>query len=326
MINVARVTLKRLLTEKPIIIAVFIVPIAIILLFSQMVASPDTNQVKFRLGILDTQYTHLTVQQKNDFNWVINTNLETLKADVLTEKIAGAVVLSEDGKRLETLYATQLNFGDHLVTLYENGVPKAVQNLDIVNQKRLVILNFLINYMMFSMIFIGADLTTLKQQNILKRLTAMPLKAYQLYGGQMLAFLTLLCLQIIEINVVIYVIIGAPLSINLLLSTGILIALSALVLCFGLLVTRLTENTALVPIICNLITIPLMMVSGTFMPVDQHPILSKLKYIAPQYWVVDAIKAINLETGTVALHFIVLIAMTFTVFTIAIAGRKPTLS
>lgn len=323
MINVARVTIKRLITEKPIFIAVFIVPIFIILLFSQMAASPDTGTVRYRLGILETQFDQLSPTQKESFNWFTTSDLSTLKDAVLTEKVAGGVLLKVGHNTIETLFATQPEFGSHLVSLYENGVPKSPERVDKTDQKRLVILNFLINYMMFSMIFIGTDLTTLKQENILRRLTAMPVKTVDLYGGQMIAFLSLLTLQIIEINVLIYIVIGAPLSLNLALSTGILVLMAALVLCFGLLVTRLTENNALIPVVCNLITIPLMMISGTFMPVDSMPILSKLKFFSPQYWVVDAIKIINQGTDNIGLHVVVLTVMTFAIFTLAVAGRKP---
>lgn len=325
MLTVARVTFKRLIRDRSVFIALFIVPVIIIFVFSKMSAVPADEEIKYRVGILKESESILTEGQKNHFNWVYFESEEAMKNSVLRGTIASGI-LFEEGKIKEVL-VTHESFGYYIMYAFEHKIlegEEKVSREDKSSQIK-VILNFLINYMLFSMIFIATDMTQLKNLNILKRMESMPLSSLEVFSGLLFAFASLLTLQILQINFVIYSVVGVPISENLLLSTLVFLLMSGVILSLGLLVTRFTENSSVIPIVCNLIAIPLMMISGTFMPVDHHPLLSKVKFLSPQYWVVDAVGQLNQGQTQVYLHLAVLFTMALMIFSVAIAGRKLSL-
>lgn len=324
MIRVAKITFKRLMQDKSVTIALFIVPIMIILVFSRMTAVPSNDQTIYRVGVLTSQKEYLPIPQGNNIRWITFETEDALRADVLLGRVAAGLVMDEKG--MSKVYALSEERGSFILHEIEYGIPKSAREEVNPTSQISVIMNFLINYMLFSMIFIATDVTALKSQRILHRMHAMPISPAHMFGGQVMAFLGLLCAQIMEIMIVIYLVLGVPLSSHILLSTLILLLMSGVILSFGLLVTRMTDNTGIVPLICNGIAVPLMMISGTFMPVDHHPIMSKLKVLSPQYWVVDAIAVLNAGSQRIGIHILVLAVMGVTVFSIAIAGRKVSLS
>lgn len=325
MLTVARVTFKRLIKEKPVLIALFMIPVLIILIFSKMSAVPTEEAIKYRVGILKQDQQSLTDVQERRFTWVTYESEEGLKNGVLRGLVSSGILFEKD--KVSEVLASNEGFGSFILSAFDDETLVEVKKESSEDKKGQikVILNFLINYMLFSMIFIATDITQLKNLNILKRMGSMPLSSSQMFGGLLLAFTALLTLQVIEINFVIYMVLGVPISQNLILSTLVFMLMSGVILSFGLLVTRFTENSSIIPILCNFIAVPLMMISGTFMPVDQHPIFSKIKFISPQYWVVDAVSVLNRGQGQVGLHLLVLFTMGFVIFTMSIAGRKPSM-
>lgn len=323
MLTVARVTFKRLLQEKPVLIALFIIPVVIILVFSKMSAVPTEESIKYRVGILMQDEHVLTPLQESRFTWVTYETEDALKNGVLRGLVSSGILF--ENEKVSEVLASNESFGSFILGEFYNERYEDDKK-DISQDKNAqikVILNFLINYMLFSMIFIATDITQLKNLNIFRRMGSMPLTSSQMFGGLLLAFTALLTLQVLEINFVIYMVLGVPISGNIILSTLVFMLMSGVILSFGLLVTRFTENSSIIPILCNFIAVPLMMISGTFMPVDHHPIFSKIKFISPQYWVVDAVSVLNSGQGQVWLHLAVLFTMGFVIFSVAIAGRKP---
>jgi len=327
MLKVARVTIERLLLDKTVLISLLIIPVIIILIFSKMsVSTPEETQL--RIGILENQSDLLTESQKSNFTILYAKDSETLKTNVIKGKIAAGFLL--EGEEVTKVFSLSEVYGEYALTQFKatESSEKKVQTVDrLTAQKKTVItiLNFLINYMMFSMIFIATDIVGLKRNRIMHRIGSMPLTEIQIFSGHLIAFLVLLTLQIIEVNLVIYLVVGIPLSANLLGGVLILMLLMVIVLSFGLLITRFTSNLSLVPLFCNGLLIPMMMASGTFMPVDQHPILSKVKLLTPQYWVVDAVKQMNQmgqgHTG-ILIHAAVLLIMGLLIFALAVVGQN----
>lgn len=324
MIKVARVTIERLLLDKTVLIALFVVPFFIILVFSKMTMAVPEN-VPLRIGILESQSSSLSESQRDAFTIVYAKDLDELKANVVKGKIAAGFLLSN--QEVIKVYSASEGYGEYALNSFNHSdeIEVTTQDGDETEAKKasiMIILNFLINYMMFSMIFIATDIVTLKRNFIMQRIGSMPLSELQIFAGHLIAFLALLTLQIIEVNIIIYLVVGIPLSANFFWGLLILMLMMVIVLSLGLLITRITSSLSLVPLFCNGLMIPLMMASGTFMPVDNHPVLSKLKFITPQYWVVDAIGQINQGQTQVAIHAVVLLTIALLTFALAVVGQN----
>lgn len=323
MLRVWSVTLKRLLLDKSILIALIVIPVIIIGAFTQFGLSNE-GESKIKIAVLENvQDNSIQSTLSNHFHVFRVKDIEGLKSLVETRKVAAGLHI--ENQVITQVYALDLKVGQGILVLAQNPpsvLPKSTdQNKESV---RKALIHFLINYMMFSMVMVASDIVSLKKIRVMARMHTLALSNRQIFSGLLLAFLTLLTIQIALVQVVTFIILGIPLTEHLLLGTGVLLLMMALVLSFGILVTRFTSQASLVPLFCNLMMIPLMMLSGTFMPHAPGSLLDTLKVFAPQYWVADALSLINSGQLHLMPHFAVLTAMTLFIFTLGTIQEKNT--
>lgn len=148
-----------------------------------------------------------------------------------------------------------------------------------------LLLNFMVNFFMFSMIYIVQELYDLKHWKILSRISCAPKSNLQFLAEIWLSMLGILLLQISCINLVSKKLFKAYL-IPIHWHSFILVALFAiLILAIGLSLSKLIKNSSLIALWINLIVLPTGMISGTFLPADMMPeALTRLGLIAPQFW------------------------------------------
>lgn len=321
MVRIAWVTLKRLVKDKTILIALLVVPLAIIIGFSFMTQPTNTVQ-PVKVAIVGDVPAFFEDAVSKNFSVFKASDADEAIRILQSGRVAGAFVFSQG--RLETVHVASESVGTVLINKLENTVPHTpiIDSDEALKRQRQGLINFLINYMMFSLISIAADLTALKENYVSKRLTAMPLRAYEVFGGHVLAFAVLLFAQVGLVHVAIELIWGIAMvdvpAFGLLIMFGMIL----LILSLGLLVARFSRQSAHVPMIANAVMVPLMMVSGTFMNLDGLGWLSRVKYFTPQYWVSDAYNMINSGQNAVSTHFMVLMAMALFVFSISIVGKR----
>lgn len=329
MLKVARVTIKRLLKDPTMLISLFVVPIAIITAFALFTQpQPDTSVERFSVAIVGPVPEAYVSALKAGFT---SSKVESVaKANRLVQegRVAGAFVFKDD--TLIQVKATSGFVGTRLLERLEKPLPSQKQErsqseaelLAARKESRQGLINFLINYMLFSMIAIASDLTLLKETRVDRRHTAMPLSAVQLYSGHVLAFATLLSIQIMVVQVAARQILGIPLVDSLVAGTAVLMAMVLISLCLGLLAAGFCRQASHVPMVANAMLMPLMMVSSTFMNLDGLGWLSRLKHFTPQHWVSDALMLINSGQPYVLTHLMVLITIALFIFSLSLAGRR----
>lgn len=321
MVRIAWVTLKRLVKDKTIMIALLFVPLVIILGFSMMTQPTNTVQ-PIKVAIVGDVPAVFQDAVSMNFSVFKATNEEDAVALLQSGRVAGTFVFSKG--HLKTVNVARQEVGTLLINKLENVEERAPLEdpEEALRQRRQGLINFLVNYMMFSLISIASDLTSLRENYVNKRLTAMLLRPYEVFGGHVLAFAVLLVAQVGLVHVAIELIWGIAMVDVLALGLMVMIGMILLTLSMGLLVARFSHQSAHVPMVANAVMIPLMMVSGTFMNLDGLGWLSRVKYFTPQYWVSDAYNMINQGQNAVSLHFAVLMAMALFVFSLSIVGKR----
>ena len=321
MVRVAWVTLRRLLKDRTILIALLFVPLVIILGFA-FITQPAAQVQPIKVAIVGEVPAVYKAAVAQNFSVFKAAN--ELKAVTLIQsgRVAGAFVFSEGA--LVAVKVSKQEVGGILVDKLETvkeDLP-VVDPLRALKQRREGLIDFLINYMLFSLIAIATDLTSLKENRVALRLTAMPLRTVDVFGGHVLAFTVLLLMQVTLVYVAMYAVLGIVMVDVLPLGLLVMFGMILLTLSLGLLVARFSRQLSHVPMIANAVLVPFMMVSGTFMQLDGLGWLGRVKYYTPQFWVSDALKLINAGDLGVSMHVMVLMAMAMLVFSVSVVGRK----
>lgn len=306
MLNVAYVSLRKMLKDPTAIILIIVVPMIITVVFGLINSS---GVQEFSIGIA-------VEENNNKFDEIIKNLDEDKSLDIthadekelrqkLKEGFVKTAIIFKGDQPL--LLKSEDDISYNFVKNKLNNIMKKSQIESIIKKDDVATVNyvdkyepndtirksftigFLINFMMYSMIYIVNELMELKTSNILKRCYSAPHKSFELLGGIMLAMFCLIYIQVLCINAVNYIIYKELLFTNIL---GLLIIIPFImtVLGIGLLLARLLKNSDQSPILANLIIMPTGIVSGTFMPKGMLPdFLDRFSFIAPQYWVVNAL-------------------------------------
>lgn len=323
MIKVAIVTCKRLLSDKTVVIAMWFVPILIVLAFGLLTGGPR-QQAPLKLAIVGklpiSVVEHLPEQVRLTTTDTIEEALDLLKRG----KVGASILIEND--KIAGIYAQNQQNGEIVASILASDLKSSLlipapSKPQVKRAQRDALVNFIINYMMFSLIAIASDLTILRSNRVMMRLATMPLSIWQVLGGHVLAFATMLVGQVLIVHLAVKWVLGIEMVNNLFLGMLIMGAMVLIILSLGLLVTRFTSQTTFIPLVANGLMVPLMMVSGTFMNLEGLGWLSQLKYGTPQYWVTDAYAILNGGDSNVGFHLIVLLVMGFVIFTLATIGR-----
>lgn len=323
MIKVAIVTCKRLLLDKTVVIAMWLVPILIVLAFGMLTRGPG-QQAPLKLALVGTLPASVVERLPEQVRLISPQTIEEA-LDLLKRGKVGASILTENGE-ITGIYAQNQQDGEIVASILASDQPSRPQNTETPKPKdksaqRDALLNFIINYMMFSLIAMASDLTILRSNRVMMRLATMPLRIHEVLGGHVLAFAAMLVGQVFIVHLTVKLVLGIELVSNLFLGLLIMGAMVLIILSLGLLVTRFTSQTTFVPLVANGLMVPLMMVSGTFMNLEGLGWLSQLKYITPQFWVTDAYAMLNTGAGNISLHLMILLVMGFVIFTLSTIGR-----
>ncbi len=308
MLNIALVNLKKMLKDVKAIVGILIAPIIIMFLFSFLNKAPNSV---VNIGIADNlkseKSEYIINELKNDSTINITLlNEEDLKKKLIDKKITLGIFMSQEKEEKFELLKSDLN-SYILVRSKLNNILREIKVLGEIPKKtsterveyinhykssgKIFVIGFIINFMMFSMIYMINELSELKKSNILRRSCTCPYSSFQLLGGLLLAMFALIFIQFVLVNIMGLFLFKELIFENIIVAISIFIPFILLILGVGLLVLRVCKNTDLSPVIANLIVIPTGLISGTFMPKELMPeFLSKFSFLAPQYWVVKGLE------------------------------------
>lgn len=326
MFKIAMVSLLKMLKDKKAIIGIIIAPVIIMFMLSFMgngtpsditIGLMDYNKSDMSEFLISQLEKDTTIHVRQMSEEEINENLEK-------QNISVGIVIPKDFNNQVNILKTDENayyvlknkVNNILKELILIGNVPEIQKINHVkyinhykSSNKTFIIGFLINFMMYSMIYIITELMDLKKNNILKRCYTTPHNSFQLLGGIMIAMFFLVLIQFVAINIMSLILFKELLFTNIIGALIIFVPFIFAILGLGLLISRVWKNPDLIPVVANLIIIPTGMVSGTFMPKEMLPdFLTKFAFLAPQHWVANGLQNIN-ESLTTALPSIVILIL-----------------
>ncbi|MBW9144046.1 ABC transporter permease [Clostridium sp. CM027] len=177
--------------------------------------------------------------------------------------------------------------------------------------------SLIINFLMFSMIYIVIEMVELRNNKTLRRSISTPNKNGSIIGSVLLAMLFLCWIQIgLMVTVTKYIFHiywgKSMLAVFLIFTIFIVVVLS-----LGLLISRYAKNQSQAVGIVNLVVTPTCLISGTFMPLEFLPaVFKKISYFTPQNWALSALSDVALKNSGVIdilpkLGILILFALVF---------------
>lgn len=336
---VLRSNLKRILKNKTLIFANFLIPLAIVFIFGFIFKNTSMDSKKDIIinsdkGIYGEEFvkelkinSKIEVYEKKDA-------IERLKKKRITvcyeipENFSELIGRGEKPKILSYSLEKNMNLGDFefnansvinkmlLKGEFKNsGMDISMESLrgdggkiEVIAKEKnnigdRVVLNMLISFVFFSSIGVATEIFQLKKENILKRSFTTANSTRTIIGAILgaLFILTSICYSIIFL---INIFINAP---NTLSKAPIIILNLVLIVLFslslGVFITRIVKNEKLINIVLQIIVSLTCFVGGSFAPIEFLPkgvrVFSKF---TPQYWTMQSIR-----TGNVWLSFVVLL-------------------
>lgn len=336
---VLKSNLKRILKNKTLIFANFLIPLAIVLIFGFIFKNTSMDSKKDIIinsdrGVYGEEFikelkinSKIEVYEKNDA-------IERLKKKRITvcyeipENFSELIGKGEKPKIISYSLEKNMNLGNFEFNansvinkmllkgeLKNSGSDVSMENLRsdgvkvevIAKEKKTVedtvVLNMLISFVFFSSIGVATEFFQLKKENILKRSFTTANSSRTIIGAILgaLFILTSICYSIIFLM---NIFINAPNTLNkapiILLNLVFIVFFS---LSLGVFITRIVKNEKLIAMVLQIIISLTCFVGGSFAPIEFLPkgvrVFSKF---TPQYWSVQSIR-----TGNVTLAFVVLL-------------------
>lgn len=317
MLHIVLTNFKRMLSEKRAIIGIILAPVFIICFFGFMNVSMDASVTATAIGITSDRDSEFTNHIKDSlvdsgvYSVQDHASEEELREAIKERKVSMGIAIPKEGDPIvlaggkANYEALQISLTQLLDSMTSDTVNEwQVQVIDTSasssEQGVMAVAGFIINFMMYSLLFITYDIMDMKKFRVLKRTYTAPYTGFQLLSGIMLSMFALMAVQFIAINAVLYFIFNTVLIKNVLGGIMIFVPYIFAILGLGILLGRLTKNPDFTPLTANLIIIPLAVVSGTFFPKGFLPsFLERFAFISPQYWVADGIKILNAPGASV---------------------------
>lgn len=157
-----------------------------------------------------------------------------------------------------------------------------------------MVLCLIINFCLFSSIYVAQEMHSLKQKKLLRRLFSTSNSEREIIGSIFICFLITLSLQFLMFNVVVYLITKTLLIPDVIGAIALFFSYVFISISLGLIVSRICSSSSAIPGVINAILLPLGVISGTFMPRSFLPdIVQKISFLAPQYWFYNGVEKLS---------------------------------
>lgn len=316
MLAVAIANFRRMLKDIKVLIIIFTAPIVIMFAFSFLTGSSGGSS-GVRIGIHDSSNSYQSKVVIEDFRQdsvfeVLELDRDEIEWQIKERELSVGLVIEKDFNQTKMVTVIE---GKALVNqLVISKVNKSITQLllkgwdkEIDLSKKSIrldskfkpsgltfVMGFIINFIMYSMIYIVNDLMDLKKSQVLRRSYTTPHSSFTLLAGIVFSMFLLLGGQIIIINLSAYVMFKQWIIKSIIGGILLFIPYILVILSMGVIIARNIKNPDLTAIIVNLIVIPTGMISGTLMPKEMLPkFMEKFAFLSPQFWVVDGIQKAN---------------------------------
>lgn len=253
---------------------------------------------KFTNNLNDNKAPKVDVLKTTDGN--MNLIVEKDINKYITKKLLGGKISGIIKENKVNLNVSYENFQDNInVAMNEEKVRVSIDNLKNDKKDNLstgMVSRFILNFLMYSMIYIVSEICELKNNRTLKRSFSTPNKNSVILGAVLLSMFILCSIQLLMmVGLSAYVFkVNFGRSILAVIFTFMIFTITNL--CMGIMISRWAKNQGQVSGLVNLIVTPTCIISGSFMPIEFLPVVfQKLSYFTPQKWAIDALNNIALN-------------------------------
>lgn len=309
MLNFIITNLQRMIRDKKALIGMLIAPVIALIFFA--FAMPSGISYTLEIGVATEEQDEISQQIVGALAQDSSYEIRMMPKDELEEAIETRQ-LSMGIYIPEKVFENNVEIvaGEHApyetLRIKINQIIEEIKHPEKKNRTEIIysdynqysklsyLTGFIINFMMYSLIYITNDILDLKKFRVLKRSFTAPYTGFELLTSLILSMFCLMVLQFSIINFAIYAIFGEFMIKSLLGAIILFVPYIFAILSLGILLGKLTKNAEVTPIVANLIIIPLAMISGTFLPKGMMPpFLENFAFLSPQYWVVNGIDKVN---------------------------------
>ncbi len=359
---IAKVMLLRTLRDKISLFFTFLFPLIFLMIFGSIFGGNDS--ISFEVALInqsETKFAKQFVKQlKKDEMIKVNQKYKTLKqaeAAVEHSKISTLIYLDQDfGKfdlkikrptgKVELRYlkgseqASQVLGG--YMSGFTDGINKGMGRADpyfsVVSQpisstnKKLKAFDYIfasmLTFALMSMgIFgLGNIMPTDKNSGVYRRLRAAGVKPYQIIFGNSLAYVIMTSLSALTVIVAAILFFDLHFVGSLLSFVPFLLLAEISLLAFGSLVGGWAQNEQQAQPILNLVTFPMMFLSGVFIPVHQMPeFLQNFAKFIPLSSIVDGFRMIvaqGFDFSQLIYQISILLVTTIIIYALAIKAFR----
>lgn len=232
--------------------------------------------------------------------------------------VAPGVALGQSGVELTLLYAEanvrQNQVVEGILRQFVNEVnlqlAGGTRSLSLKGQglyaRRIGYFDFLVpgilgmGVMVFSITFLAASIAQYRQQKILKRMLATPLKVYKFFVAQVLAHLLLALAQAVIILGVAVLLFGAHIYGSYLWLLVLVVLANIIFLNIGFIVAGASKTVNAANGLANVIAMPMMFFSGTFFPPESMPpVMRNVVEYLPLTPLLDAMRRVALDADPI---------------------------
>ncbi len=174
---------------------------------------------------------------------------------------------------------------------------------------------------MFSMVNISSDY---KKSKLFKQLSLTPLTKTEWLTSKMLWYTFLSILSFLLMTTVGTYLFGANISVSILILPFLVLG-PLFFVSLGMLVGTVSKSVESAAVVGNLITFPMMFLSGTFFPVSQMPAyLQNVAHVLPLFYVIDGLNQVMVynNLGPMLTDVLVLLVASAIVFVLAVSLFK----
>ena len=306
MLSLTIANISRLLKDKKLIAGILLVPFFIVVLTSVVSFGSNPKPSIAVTDYDDSAYSkELITALSKQYNVSLVSEAEA-RDNVKQNYTAAAVLIPPGFKVAQQVQVLQLvgRRTTGLQTAIDNFInniepPLPVESSATPKQNPFAV-NFIINFIFYTVIFIVGEVNDLKRWRLLSRIFTTPNSSRAILGSLMLAMFAILFMQFLAIAAASTLTNFSFMS-NFVGSLLLFGSYIFFVLSVGILIGRFVSNSNVVPVVVNIIIAPLGIISGTMIPREFTPAyITRLDFLTPQYWVFNGIEQLN-TAGTAAI-------------------------
>ncbi|WP_297632398.1 ABC transporter permease [uncultured Clostridium sp.] len=234
-----------------------------------------------------------------------------------TYKIVKGIVSSnlDNMLRLGSISKGNENNFNTLLSKYEksslNIKRENIANLNLDYTKTAIFIGFLIMFIFYRAMFGAERVNEDREEKVFTRVFVSSIKPWQYYGGNVIASLVGISIQIVLAVLVVKNVANLNFGMSNLVLCTILILAGLVAVSVGTVCISITRDSQEAALLSNIVVLMLVMIGGCFIPVSVFPaVMNTISKFLPTRWILDMIYNIqNGQSFMLQWHYIIMVLL-----------------